>query len=142
MRFFFEWIWFLTLASGHCRVHTLLWRGSDGVGNRLDTDHHACHVHHVSEHHGIIGNNGISEDDWLLAYLLSPYPIGYLFPRDLLVSSEEKGRGRNQSLGFHWKTPLAYQEENAAVGDPCSDNPLYLLLLHNSFSTCLHVTLI
>jgi len=130
----------LKLTTGHCWNHTFLWRGSNRVSDRPYTNHHACHVHLVSEHHCRIGNNCISKDDWLLAYLLSADSFGHLLHRDCLDPSEEKGNWRNQSLGLLWKNTLAYQEKNAAVGHSYSDYPIYFLLLHCSFSACLYIT--
>ncbi len=131
--------WSRHFFADHCWANTLLWRGSDRVGDWLDIDHHARHVHNVSEHHSSIGNDGISEDDWLLADLLSPYSFGHLLPRDCLVPPEEKGCRRDQSLGILRETPLADQEKNATVGHPCYYSSLYFLLFHNSIGTCLYI---
>ena len=135
----------MKLTTGHCWNHTFLWRGSNRVSDRPYTNHHACHVHLVSEHHCRIGNNCISKDDWLLAYLLLDHSFGHLFPWDILVYSEEKrsrtsGSSGNQRMGHIWKIYLANQEESTAIGHSCTYSPLYVLLLHCSFSACLYIT--
>ncbi len=132
------------LTPGHCWGHTLLWRGTNRVVHWPYTYHHAGNVHHVSEHHHSIGNNCLSEDDWLLAYLLLDHSFGHLFPWDILVYSEEKrsrtsGSSGNQRMGHIWKIYLANQEESTAIGHSCTYSPLYVLLLLNSFSICMYV---